>query len=57
MTRDIAPRLGLRKPALVHSKFFPALAGAKSKMSASAAAASSTIMVSDTPKQIENKVS
>jgi tryptophanyl-tRNA synthetase len=25
MTRDIAPRLGYRKPSLIHSKFFPAL--------------------------------
>lgn len=29
MTRDIAPRLGWPKPALIHSKFFPALQGAK----------------------------
>jgi hypothetical protein len=25
MTRDIAPRMGVKKPALIHSKFFPAL--------------------------------
>ena len=25
MTRDVAPRLGFKKPALIHSKFFPAL--------------------------------
>ena len=25
MTRDVAPRLGYRKPALIHSKFFPGL--------------------------------
>lgn len=25
MTRDVAPRLGFYKPALIHSKFFPAL--------------------------------
>jgi tryptophanyl-tRNA synthetase len=25
MTRDVAPRLGYLKPALIHSKFFPAL--------------------------------
>ena len=25
MTRDVAPRLGFGKPALIHSKFFPAL--------------------------------
>ena len=26
-TRDVAPRLGYRKPALIHSKFFPPLQG------------------------------
>ena len=25
MTRDVAPRLGFRKPSLIHSKFFPPL--------------------------------
>ena len=25
MTRDVAPRLGFNKPALIESKFFPAL--------------------------------
>ena len=35
MTRDVAPKLGFQKPALMHSKFFPALQGASTKMSAS----------------------
>lgn len=25
MTRDVAPRMKLRKPALIHSRFFPGL--------------------------------
>jgi tryptophanyl-tRNA synthetase len=54
MTRDVAPRLGFKKPALIHSKFFPALQGSKTKMSASSA--SSTIMVTDTPKEVASKV-
>ncbi|GJQ81047.1 Aats-trp [Trypoxylus dichotomus] len=54
MTRDVAPRLGFMKPALIHSTFFPALQGAKSKMSASDP--NSTIYLTDTPKQIKNKV-
>ena len=54
MTRDVAPRLGWEKPALVHSQFFPALQGSRSKMSASDA--SSAIMVTDTPAQIKSKV-
>ena len=53
MTRDVAPRMGCRKPALIHSKFFPALQGSKTKMSASSS--SSTIMVTDTAKQVANK--
>eukprot|EP00179_Madagascaria_erythrocladioides_P027185 CAMPEP_0198334408 /NCGR_PEP_ID=MMETSP1450-20131203/19592_1 /TAXON_ID=753684 ORGANISM="Madagascaria erythrocladiodes, Strain CCMP3234" /NCGR_SAMPLE_ID=MMETSP1450 /ASSEMBLY_ACC=CAM_ASM_001115 /LENGTH=416 /DNA_ID=CAMNT_0044038995 /DNA_START=104 /DNA_END=1354 /DNA_ORIENTATION=+ len=54
MTRDVAPRLGYVKPALLHSKFFPALTGPNSKMSASVAA--SAIYMSDSPKQIKTKV-
>ncbi|EKX53054.1 hypothetical protein GUITHDRAFT_92171 [Guillardia theta CCMP2712] len=54
MTRDVAPRLGWKKPALLHSKFFPALTGSKTKMSASDA--STTIYVSDTPDMIKTKV-
>jgi len=54
MTRDIAPKLGNYKPALVHSTFLPALQGANSKMSASDT--NSAIYLTDTPKQIKNKV-
>ena len=35
MTRDAAPRIGGHKPALVESRFFPALKGESGKMSAS----------------------
>ena len=54
MTRDVAPRIGYPKPALLHSTFFPALQGAQTKMSASDA--NSSIFLTDTPKQIKNKV-
>lgn len=54
MTRDVAPRLGQHKPTLIHSSFFPALQGAKTKMSASDP--NTTIFLTDTPKQIKNKV-
>lgn len=54
MTRDVCPRIGFDKPALVHSKFFPALQGAKTKMSSSEA--NSTIFMNDTPKQLKNKI-
>ncbi|CAD7953179.1 unnamed protein product [Amoebophrya sp. A120] len=55
VTRDIAPRLNLQKPALIHSKFFPALQGHTTKMSSSADTPS-TIFVTDSEKQIKDKV-
>ncbi|KAG8468863.1 hypothetical protein KFE25_007381 [Diacronema lutheri] len=54
LTRDAAPKLGFLKPALVHSKFFPSLHGFGTKMSASDE--SSAIYVTDTPKQIRDKI-
>lgn len=54
LTRDVAPRLACRKPAVIHSKFFPALNGLKEKMSASEAV--NTIYVTDTPRQIAIKI-
>ncbi|XP_078036947.1 tryptophanyl-tRNA synthetase [Augochlora pura] len=54
MTRDAAPKIGYPKPALLHSVFFPALQGSKTKMSASSD--NSAIFLTDTPKQIKNKV-
>ncbi|XP_023298457.2 tryptophan--tRNA ligase, cytoplasmic-like [Lucilia cuprina] len=54
MCRDVAPRLGYPKCALIHSSFFPALQGAKSKMSASEE--NSAVFLTDTPKQIKNKI-
>uniref|UniRef100_A0A182NL84 Tryptophan--tRNA ligase, cytoplasmic n=1 Tax=Anopheles dirus TaxID=7168 RepID=A0A182NL84_9DIPT len=54
MTRDVSPRLGFPKPALLHSSFFPALQGAKTKMSASDA--NSAVFLTDTAKQIKTKI-
>lgn len=54
MTRDVAPKLGYPKPALLHSVFFPALQGSKTKMSASDC--NTAIFLTDTAKQIKNKV-
>jgi len=54
MTRDVAPRIGLQKPSLLHSTFFPALQGAATKMSSSDA--SSSIHLTDTYEQIRDKV-
>ncbi len=54
MTRDVAPRLGYLKPALVHSKFFPALQGSATKMSSSNE--NSAIFLTDSAKQIKTKI-
>lgn len=54
LTRDIAPRMNKNKPALIHSKFFPALQGTDTKMSASST--NTTIFLSDSPKDIKTKV-
>lgn len=54
MTRDVAPRLGYNKPALIESIFFPALQGESGKMSASDP--NSAIYVTDSVKDIKNKV-
>jgi tryptophanyl-tRNA synthetase len=54
MTRDIAPRLGWLKPALLHCKFFPALMGNCGKMSSSNE--NSAIFLTDSDKQIKDKI-
>eukprot|EP01134_Creolimax_fragrantissima_P003108 CFRG3108T1 len=54
ITRDIAGGLKYKKCCTVYSKFFPALQGAGSKMSASVD--SSAIYTNDTPKQIAKKI-
>lgn len=54
MTRDSAPKLNFHKPALIHSTFFPALQGAKSKMSSSDV--NSGVFLTDTEKQIKDKI-
>lgn len=54
LTRDVAPRLGALKPALIHSKFFPALQGDNTKMSSSIA--ESAVFLDDTPKKIKTKI-
>ncbi len=54
MIRDVAPRLNFPKPALIHSTFFPALQGSKSKMSASDP--NSSIFLTDSPKAIKTKI-
>jgi tryptophanyl-tRNA synthetase len=60
MTRDVAHKLVHKKhplqgkPSLIHSKFFPPLQGATGKMSSSNE--NSAIFLTDTPKQIHDKI-
>jgi tryptophanyl-tRNA synthetase len=54
LTRTNATKLGYLPCALIHSKFFPALTGVGTKMSASIP--NSAIFLTDTKKQIKNKV-
>eukprot|EP00045_Choanoeca_perplexa_P007052 m.61966 g.61966 ORF g.61966 m.61966 type:complete len:620 (+) comp13911_c0_seq2:109-1968(+) len=55
MTRDVAPKLGEEKPALLHSKFFPAMTGSSTKMSSSTDSPT-TIFLTDTPDDIKTKI-
>lgn len=52
ISRDILPKLGYYKPAIIHQRFLPALTGT-GKMSASEGI---TIYTTDTPKEVEQKI-
>ena len=54
MTRDVCPRIGYQKPAVLHAKFFPALQGLNTKMSASEDV--SAVFMTDTANQIKRKI-
>nr|GAT53689.1 tryptophanyl-tRNA synthetase [Mycena chlorophos] len=54
LTRDVATKLKYPKPTLLHAKFFPALQGPQTKMSASDP--NSSIYMTDTQAQIKSKV-
>ncbi|KAK4741634.1 hypothetical protein SAY87_025222 [Trapa incisa] len=54
MTRDVAPQIGYHKPALIELSFSPALQGDTGKMSVSDP--NSAIYVTDTPKEIKDKI-
>jgi len=54
MTRDVAPKLGYPKPALIHSQFIPALQGQNTKMSGSVE--TSSVYLTDSPSIIKKKI-
>jgi len=53
ISRDIMPKLGYYKPALLHQRFLPSLSGA-GKMSSSEGIA---IYTTDTPEEVKTKIS
>lgn len=54
LTRDVAPKIGKHKPALIHNIMMPTLEGPDSKMSASSV--NGTIYTTDTPAQVKKKI-
>ncbi|MCL6500609.1 MAG: tryptophan--tRNA ligase [Candidatus Pacearchaeota archaeon] len=54
ITRDILPKLGYYKPAILHAKFLSGLKSYGSKMSTSDP--DSTIWTTDSPEQVRNKI-
>ncbi|MCX6742513.1 MAG: tryptophan--tRNA ligase [Candidatus Pacearchaeota archaeon] len=54
ITRDILPKLGYYKPAIIHSKFLSGLKLYGGKMSTSDS--DSTIWTTDTPEQVKKKI-
>lgn len=54
ITRDIAPKIGKEKPALIHNIMIPALEGPGGKMSASSE--NGTVYTTDTPNVVKKKI-
>ncbi len=53
ISRDVMPKLGHYKPAILHNVFFPPLSGVGGKMSASG---ENTIFTTDTPEEVKRKI-
>tara|TARA_Y100000310_G_scaffold17671_1_gene17448 strand:+ start:16741 stop:17868 length:1128 start_codon:yes stop_codon:yes gene_type:complete len=53
ISRDVMPKLGYYKPAIMHNLFLPPLIGTGGKMSASSTA---SIWTTDSPKEVEMKI-
>jgi len=54
ITRDVAPKIGKPKPALIHNIMIPALSGPGGKMSASSE--NETIYTTDSPEVVKKKI-
>jgi len=54
VARDVYPKLGYPKPAIIHSTFLPPLQRAQGKMSSSIE--NTAIFTTDSPKEVETKI-
>jgi len=54
ITRDVAPKIGKQKPALIHNIMIPGLEGPGGKMSASSE--NGTVFTTDSAKIVKNKI-
>ena len=54
LTRDVAPKIGKQKPALIHNIMIPGLSGSGGKMSASDE--NGTIYTTDSPNTVKKKI-
>ncbi len=54
VARDVYPKLGYYKPAIIHARFLPPLQGSSGKMSSSEE--STAIFTTDTPEQVKKKI-
>jgi tryptophanyl-tRNA synthetase len=54
VARDVYPKLGFNKPAIIHSIFLPSMSGPAGKMSSSEE--NTAILTTDSPKEVERKI-
>lgn len=54
VARDVYPKIGHPKPAIIHSMFLPPLTGVSGKMSSSES--NVAILTTDSPKEVETKI-
>jgi len=55
VARDVMPKLGYYKPAILHNIFLPPLSGVEGKMAASDGN-NNSILTTDSPKEVKNKI-
>ena len=56
VARDVYPKLGYYKPAIIHGMFLPPLSGVSGKMDSSTNSDTSSILTTDTPEQVKKKI-